>query len=877
MALKTTKLYYTIDGLGINIYEIKHPKAATEYRFVIPEDRITDKQKNDLYNLLFDVRAIYNLKVDLRVVSAVTLPIEYVFTYELNVPVSFTEEQAIFDTIKQYLLSINYGVNSPVKPVTFIGDARLADIKNVKVGDIIDIKNGKTLDNLLSITITGIGSKTKRNLRGDTYDFLSKNRFINQSILINFKDVLDRKDIITITKSGGVPPVSNQPVSATSDMQATLDLLASVRKYDIITFTKKDEIIRIIYVIQDASKGRNIFRITGDVYYTDGSKPFQNMTFSEEDFESYIQDGQIITIIKSSEEPVTISDIQNVEAGDVLTVTLNRLIEGRYELLSQTIVNTIEKKSGSEFILNGTLFSKSNDFKVQFNVITNTAVWDLTLNNYVFITKKDTKNTNIVPPAKPENMDKIIGIYITKDSSGNYSKYFEILNLETANNDLSESVFSVQLMNTSAKPFELKRKNLFVAGDRIMADTEKGNDFHLDINFIEEIKNNFDIEISYSLDNSGIPTRVVKEKFFTALKNIKIIEFADIQTKFITNLVSPVIPSATPSTSVKEMETQITKINKNIGDLVFIRSLVSPINFEKKIELSQSIEEKQKDIDKLTFDIQEAKLADNHIFDELFEQSFIPLKNEYKEMYSKAEESEFFTPNGKRSELSDELNELIRTPQFKSWFGDWEISYLFREVDAPELACSTILNENFEPLLAWHGTGSEFSSFRFETFPAAYFARKEAYSRWFADFQGSDDGYTLPFFLNIRNPLDLRHYGTDKVLPKQFFDYLFVKTGMDIEELDANPILLDPAVPALEVWIYIRRNAKMLKKIADAKIFDGIRFFETNPNVNVGDEAYSTEAFIIFDPNQCKLADSSRGALLLASLKSFLLKKGGKI
>jgi hypothetical protein len=34
---------------------------------------------------------------------------------------------------------------------------------------------------------------------------------------------------------------------------------------------------------------------------------------------------------------------------------------------------------------------------------------------------------------------------------------------------------------------------------------------------------------------------------------------------------------------------------------------------------------------------------------------------------------------------------------------------------------------------------------------------------------------------------------------------------------------------------------------------------------------------IVFDPNQIKLADPSKGELLFSSMKSFLLKRGGKI
>jgi hypothetical protein len=79
------------------------------------------------------------------------------------------------------------------------------------------------------------------------------------------------------------------------------------------------------------------------------------------------------------------------------------------------------------------------------------------------------------------------------------------------------------------------------------------------------------------------------------------------------------------------------------------------------------------------------------------------------------------------------------------------------------------------------------------------------------------------------------------------------------------------------VWVYLRNNAKMIKKLADSRVFDGIEFYEFNPNLDPKDPAYSTKAFIIFDPHQAKLADPGRGNILLNSLQSFLLEKGGKI
>jgi hypothetical protein len=120
-------------------------------------------------------------------------------------------------------------------------------------------------------------------------------------------------------------------------------------------------------------------------------------------------------------------------------------------------------------------------------------------------------------------------------------------------------------------------------------------------------------------------------------------------------------------------------------------------------------------------------------------------------------------------------------------------------------------------------------------------------------------------------------FSTKEVSSKDFFDYLYLKTGMDTEQLGVNPIFLEPDFPEQKIWIFIRNNAKMLKIIADSNVYDGIHFYETNPNVPEGQAAHETEAYITFFENQAKIAAPNRGLILLASLKSFLLKEGGKI
>jgi hypothetical protein len=338
-------------------------------------------------------------------------------------------------------------------------------------------------------------------------------------------------------------------------------------------------------------------------------------------------------------------------------------------------------------------------------------------------------------------------------------------------------------------------------------------------------------------------------------------------------------PTQNISSPPEAFKSFIENTKKEIEQLIFLRSLQSPLDFEENIKLNQLLASKQEQLDKEIFGQNEIFMSQDNIFDDLFEQSFTPIQNSYNNIFAKDENaSDFFTPNGERSSLNDAENALIRSSLFVEWFGDWQLAYQYKEAGIKDFACSKVLSPKFEPQVVWHGTGDEFSYFRFDNFPAAYFAVNKAYSQWFADLHAREgEGYTIPFFLSVNNPLDLTLFETRKIDPKTFFDYIFLQTGLTKDELDINPIFADSNLGQLETWMYLRNNPKMLKKLADSKLFDGIHFYETNPSIDESEPFYKTEAWIIFSPHQAKLADPSRGLLLFSSLKSFLLEKGGKI
>ena len=104
-------------------------------------------------------------------------------------------------------------------------------------------------------------------------------------------------------------------------------------------------------------------------------------------------------------------------------------------------------------------------------------------------------------------------------------------------------------------------------------------------------------------------------------------------------------------------------------------------------------------------------------------------------------------PNGAVSNLSLKQYNQVRTPQFKAWFGDWE--------NDPANA-SKVVDENGEPLVVYHGTGSVFTKFDSDYGPGSgfYFTPDKDYAQDRANVRAMDpaDKRVMELFLNIRNP-----------------------------------------------------------------------------------------------------------------------------
>jgi hypothetical protein len=162
-------------------------------------------------------------------------------------------------------------------------------------------------------------------------------------------------------------------------------------------------------------------------------------------------------------------------------------------------------------------------------------------------------------------------------------------------------------------------------------------------------------------------------------------------------------------------------------------------------------------------------------------------------------------PNGKPSNLTPEQYKLVRTPAFKEWFGDWE--------NSPETS-SKVVDENGEPMVVYHGSRANFNVFKNNT---------------------NDWGF---YFTNKK--LIAKTYGS-KV--KEFF--LSSKTFE----------LVDMRGGSYEENDEFVGNLIEVSKNNNRDVFL-INFIDP-PNPEDYKKTKPSDIFVVFNPNQIKLADGS--------------------
>lgn len=210
---------------------------------------------------------------------------------------------------------------------------------------------------------------------------------------------------------------------------------------------------------------------------------------------------------------------------------------------------------------------------------------------------------------------------------------------------------------------------------------------------------------------------------------------------------------------------------------------------------------------------------------------------------AKANGTYMTAPNGEKTKLNAEQWAIVRTTNFKNWFGDWE--------NDPENA-SKVVDENGEPMVVWHGRSAEFNTFeknegvRFimgledkvkaEGF---FFSPDKDLAEEFASNSSRHRGgkaNVVPCFLNIRRPMDLTGEDYDRIYEDVTgWEYM---VGMDTQD---------------NLW-GIMDEEGMADKIKE-KGYDGAIFVE-----EVDDSYEPTKiSYCALDANQIKSAENNNG------------------
>jgi hypothetical protein len=204
----------------------------------------------------------------------------------------------------------------------------------------------------------------------------------------------------------------------------------------------------------------------------------------------------------------------------------------------------------------------------------------------------------------------------------------------------------------------------------------------------------------------------------------------------------------------------------------------------------------------------------------------------------KYEDGGLIAPNGNKSNLTPEQYKLVRTPQFKEWFGDWE--------NDPENA-SKVVDDNGEPLMVYHGTTSDFNIFNIGKTGGIFFTNRKKSAERFSEGDLKREGDTskvLECFLNIKKPF-IKGVTIDKELENEYWEEYFSQRPYINKKSQQNILnQKDKFHNELVPFGIVNEDAK---KHILSKNYDGITFLADN----------LSRTFVVFNSTQVKLADGS--------------------
>ena len=222
-------------------------------------------------------------------------------------------------------------------------------------------------------------------------------------------------------------------------------------------------------------------------------------------------------------------------------------------------------------------------------------------------------------------------------------------------------------------------------------------------------------------------------------------------------------------------------------------------------------------------------------------------KQEFYTYYNKLKSELLLAPNGKRSNLSDELYRITRSESFKKWFGDFE--------NNPDDS-SRVVDKNGDQLIVYHGTTANFHKFdpnmkgKRGGLREKYFAFTT--NKKMAEFYSTDAGrhkfgIVKPFFLNIRNmPMYDNHNRNYRELNVWAgYDY---KNIFYIQDFHENGFIKGDDKHPGEIIQFDKTDGFLVKNTIEK---------ESWPYKDPNDYLYIGDTYYVHDPEQIKIADGS--------------------
>ena len=299
-----------------------------------------------------------------------------------------------------------------------------------------------------------------------------------------------------------------------------------------------------------------------------------------------------------------------------------------------------------------------------------------------------------------------------------------------------------------------------------------------------------------------------------------------------------------------------------IKDAMRISQVIDNAFLKYRIENDPSLEEQRKALK----DFEDFKAKNLNPSDvDLIKQVNTNINNLIQEVQNKSsyDPSLFYETYFNQIGLSEKTNLSPEplTSQF-STFNDW-------------FSGSVVIGADEKPLLVYHGRNkAEVTRFSFDKFPAKYFAENKTYAEWFQK-ANMTEGTLYQCYLRVLNPIDLTDFGVDGVRYEDFVNYMKLKYGYELPENKMLRAMANHLGDEMWTWRYLRNGVDWLRYIIKDGKFDGIHFYENNPDDKINGQENTTPAWMVFHPNQIK---SAQGNILNnINSKDIRFKKGGTL